>query len=315
MAKTLFTETLPATTVTDDFMNSIFGTGAAGGHKHDGVDDDGHADKIDLSTETKGILPLSKVEGGGSAASVRDAVRGLFIKNNVSNANNVDINADEVVFGDAAGTTIKRQGIALTLQSGTGGAGGLDAGVITDNRWYHFWLCGRVGDNVVSGVLSLFPTDPTLPVGYTHKAYVGAMFRVGTMFRSFFQVGNRVWLDHVVGIVTNQNAGAPVAAPLSTVVPVTAKMLYGNIGARAEASGLRGTRLAPTNSVEAGGLLDGPVIFEQYMNLAGQAYCFAYMPFQVGMKVPQRLYWQTGVGAPGVLVAGGAFVHCSGWEY
>lgn len=43
--------------LTPTYMNTIYGTGVAGGHKHDGVDADGHAVQIDLTTDVTGILP------------------------------------------------------------------------------------------------------------------------------------------------------------------------------------------------------------------------------------------------------------------
>ena len=63
MAKTDFQN---GTVVTSTFLDTIYQTN--GGHKHDGVDDDGHASKIDLSSaaEVSGTLPLANVESIGS---------------------------------------------------------------------------------------------------------------------------------------------------------------------------------------------------------------------------------------------------------
>jgi microcystin-dependent protein len=57
MSKTQFTNYVSK--IWAPFLNSIFGTGANGGHAHDGVDADGHCGKIDLSTgaNVKGVLP------------------------------------------------------------------------------------------------------------------------------------------------------------------------------------------------------------------------------------------------------------------
>lgn len=56
MAKTLFST---GVRVTSAFLNSIFGT--SGGHRHDGADDDGHCDRINLATDVTGVLPFSAV--------------------------------------------------------------------------------------------------------------------------------------------------------------------------------------------------------------------------------------------------------------
>jgi hypothetical protein len=45
-------------------MNAIFGSGANGGHLHDGVDNDGHCGKVDIMNHTSGNLDISsRVEG------------------------------------------------------------------------------------------------------------------------------------------------------------------------------------------------------------------------------------------------------------
>jgi hypothetical protein len=65
MAKTQFVNgsiILPA------WINSIFGSGAAGGHVHDGADSDGHCPKVNLASaaEVTGALPLANVAAIGS---------------------------------------------------------------------------------------------------------------------------------------------------------------------------------------------------------------------------------------------------------
>lgn len=59
MAKTNFVH---GTTVTSTFLNSIYNT--SGGHKHDGVDEEGHAGKILLTNtaEVTGRLPISNID-------------------------------------------------------------------------------------------------------------------------------------------------------------------------------------------------------------------------------------------------------------
>jgi microcystin-dependent protein len=53
MSKTQFTA--QGTVIDTDFCQSIYGQGADGGHKHDGIDADGHAGKIDESQLTDSI--------------------------------------------------------------------------------------------------------------------------------------------------------------------------------------------------------------------------------------------------------------------
>jgi hypothetical protein len=60
MAKTVF---ISGTKVLSTWLNSVFGSGAAGGHVHDGADADGHAPKISLSdaANVSGQLPVANL--------------------------------------------------------------------------------------------------------------------------------------------------------------------------------------------------------------------------------------------------------------
>ena len=48
------TDFINGTVVTPDFLDTLYLTN--GGHKHDGIDDDGHAGKISLETDVSGVL-------------------------------------------------------------------------------------------------------------------------------------------------------------------------------------------------------------------------------------------------------------------
>lgn len=61
MAKTLFSH---GTIVSSAFLNSVYGQGAAGGHVHDGGDNDGHAEKVDLGAHTSGTINLGTQTSG-----------------------------------------------------------------------------------------------------------------------------------------------------------------------------------------------------------------------------------------------------------
>jgi hypothetical protein len=60
MAKTVF---VSGTKVLSTWLNSVFGSGASGGHVHDGGDADGHAPKISLSdaANVSGQLPVANL--------------------------------------------------------------------------------------------------------------------------------------------------------------------------------------------------------------------------------------------------------------
>ena len=100
MAKTDFSN---GTVVTSTWLDSHYLTD--GGHKHDGQDDDGHAQKINLSAEVTGTLPLANLETPGSddvtndstlsGANVSDVLEGLDSNDigNLSTATGSDVTA------------------------------------------------------------------------------------------------------------------------------------------------------------------------------------------------------------------------------
>jgi len=78
MAKTNFSN---GDQLTPTFMNGLYGTGGTGGHRHSGIDADGHAAKISLPGEVSGILdqsnlPLAAYFSGG----VRTKLSGGYLK-------------------------------------------------------------------------------------------------------------------------------------------------------------------------------------------------------------------------------------------
>ena len=58
MAKTAF---INGSVLTPTYVASIYGTGANGGHDHDGVDSDGHAKKIPLDAGVTGVLSTANL--------------------------------------------------------------------------------------------------------------------------------------------------------------------------------------------------------------------------------------------------------------
>lgn len=71
MAKTTFEH---GTIVTPDFLNKIF----KNGHVHDGGADDGHCDKINITNNTTGNLPINRVEGNLPPTRIDGCAFGSF---------------------------------------------------------------------------------------------------------------------------------------------------------------------------------------------------------------------------------------------
>jgi hypothetical protein len=115
--------------------------------------------------------------------ALRDAARGLVVKNNTSNPNHqVDISADEIILQDASGNPMRVLNLSMTADITVSGAGGLDAGSEAASTWYHLWVIARA-DGTTSVIFSTSATAPTLPAGYTYKAYAGLVQRRGRAFQ------------------------------------------------------------------------------------------------------------------------------------
>ena len=83
--------------------------------------------------------------------------------------------------------------IAVTIDIGVAGAGGLDAGAKAANTWYYVFVISNNEGTSVNGLLSLSSTAPTMPAGYTKQRRVGAVKNnASSNFLQFVQEGNKV---------------------------------------------------------------------------------------------------------------------------
>jgi hypothetical protein len=140
-----------------------------------------------------------------------------------------NLSADEIVLEASGGALQKVATGALTINSGTAGAGGLDTGTLAANQWYYGYVI--YNGSTVESLMSLSPTTPTLPGGYTYASgAVTAMRTDGSKnFLGFTQKGrNYQWK---VGsnlaslpLINSGSAGDPsvptwVASSIATAVP------------------------------------------------------------------------------------------------
>lgn len=103
---------------------------------------------------------------------------------------NISVSADEIVLESAANLYVTLRSVALTINSATVGANGLDTGTLAASTWYSVWTIWN--GTTKAGLISLSATAPTLPSGYTHMARTGWIRTDGTANKyplSFIQVG------------------------------------------------------------------------------------------------------------------------------
>ncbi len=109
--------------------------------------------------------------------------RGQASKNNTGTPNTkFDLIADAWIFGNsgkASYTRFSPSTVTVDVTVAGPAANGRDqAGVFSASSWLHFYIIDDItGVNPLAGIVSLTapPTGPTLPSGYTHWSYAGAV--------------------------------------------------------------------------------------------------------------------------------------------
>ena len=246
-------------------------------------------------------------EGGGAGAPAVGTDRlapheGLVVK--YVSAASVDIDAKAILLKDASGNAVRAENVDLTVSITGSGANGLDAGSEANSTWYHLWVIHN--GSTVAGLLSTSATAPTLPGGYTHKGYVGAVRNdSGGSFKKFLQIGDTVSVNMIDNAaVSNGAATSFTAVDLSAMVPPTAAYVHLWTGIRTS-SGSATVQLF----VASGGAATTPDIDQTLMQAPiGTTYMF-FSPFFWPMNTPQQIkYYVAGANAQ-------TNINVAGWRY
>lgn len=102
------------------------------------------------------------------------------------------------------GGTAQSMSLAATftknLNGWTSGLGSLDTGAIAANTWYHVHLIRKDSDGSINVLLSLSPTAPTMPLGYTARRRLGSIKTNGSsQLTQWTQLGDEfLWSAAVV---------------------------------------------------------------------------------------------------------------------
>lgn len=106
------------------------------------------------------------------------------------------------------------------------GVGGLDAGEIANNTWYHWFLIRRPDTGVVDVTFSLSATAPTLPPGYSQYRRIGSGKTNGAaQWVKFIQTGDEFILDSPVNDANTTNSATAQLLTLSVPSGVKVKAL------------------------------------------------------------------------------------------
>jgi hypothetical protein len=233
--------------------------------------------------------------------SIRDSSRNLIIKNNATNPNyKLDIAADEVILQNTAGKPFSVSAVNHTVDITAAGANGLDTGAEAISTWYHIWEIAKA-DGTKAALLSISATAPTMPSGYTYKAYIGAIYNDSSgNFIAIHQVGSRVARSEVA-VLSSGTQTTTTSVSLASAVPTTAKLVRGSVQTEHSSGADHYVLLAATSSLELAQLYPGIRIF----NYTSQT--IIMFPFSQVIVEPQTIYYRVNVGVVNIYI--------SSWEY
>lgn len=240
------------------------------------------------------------------ALALRDAARGLVVKNNATNPNyQVDISADEIILQDASGNPMRVLNLSATADITVSGAGGLDTGAEATSTWYHLWVIAKA-DGTKSAVLSASATAPTLPSGYAHKAYMGAVYNNSSgNFANFHQTGRRVIIAQTTALQGGTQTTC-TSISLAAIIPATAKKISGIATAAGTAGVYPAISLAASNNDTYG--WGRQVVHVNVANISTNA------NFTMTLKTAQTMCYYVDV-VQGGGSGGACLVHITGYEY
>lgn len=155
--------------------------------------------------------------------------RGLRGVNNSGTPNTqYDVVADEVVLiTPSTGIPVRKTNTGTkTNNVSTAGpaAGGRDqAGAFSSSSWIHFyWIWDGTTLSTVSSATAP-PTGPTLPSGYTHWAYIGAVYFDGSSHLTATYIrGSKVFYKAVQSALSGGTSTSYASVSLTSLVPSNA---------------------------------------------------------------------------------------------
>jgi hypothetical protein len=168
-----------------DWINSIYGSGATGGHRHDGADSDGHSGKINLNnaTDVDGVLPHANIDWDPMRGHI-DGFRLAYVDGDSdswqltigygacrSDANDalIQVTARTKNIIDAAGT-------AFVEWSAGDAAGGVFSGVTIGTQWLHVFAINDPANNLHDIGLDSSVIAANRPAAYTKYRRVGSIY-------------------------------------------------------------------------------------------------------------------------------------------
>lgn len=196
------------------------------------------------------------------------AAQKLSIANNAGTPNSkIDLTADAVTIVDTNNAAVRLTSVSLTIDCGTVGANGIDAGSLANSTWYHVFVIFNPATGTTAGLMSASATSPTMPSGYTFKGMFGEYItNASAQFHRISHKGRRAQYVVSASVTTalptiasgtqgTYSATTPTwATPsITTVVPPTAVEIAVTIANAIAAGTPRDMQLAPSSTYSGAG--------------------------------------------------------------
>jgi hypothetical protein len=159
----------------------------------------------------------TKAEAVVGGTVLRSYLAGLGTSNNATTPNSkIDVAAG--VCADDSNVQMLTLA-ATTLDCGTTGANGLDAGTLANSTWYHLFVIGKT-DGTTALLASTSISSPTYPSGYTLKRRIGEFKTDGSAhILAYVQDGDRFSWSAVLLESTSANPGTSAVTQTLANVP------------------------------------------------------------------------------------------------
>lgn len=235
--------------------------------------------------------------GGGTPPCVSDMYNLYILNNTVTPTSKLDLQvglnggAWEAIVEDTSSPPLAlraRSTSTITIDCGTVGANGIDAGALAASTWYYVWVIAK-SDGTTAGLVSTSSSAPTMPVGYTYKALVGAWRTNGSSQLQTQYQRNRFVLIPSTNVFTNQAAGAAntyQSQSIASIVPPTAAGIIGRLGISATTGGSQIVIAADANASGAQMLfvnVSSAQLLDSYANGGN---------FALTLETAQTVYWK-----------------------
>ncbi len=225
------------------------------------------------------------------------------------NTHQVHVTADEIMLQTVGGTTRRAATIDVTIDVTTLGVNGLDTGIKSPSTWYHIWIISKSRGGV-KGLLSISASNPTLPAGYTYKAYVGALYNNSSNYLiSYYQNDKLVWAEKTCPVAMTAFSTNPTSVDLSASIPPSANSVI------LELSGLTTIGGHFISNIHVGPTSSGPW-HDRWMMVAGTTQGSGgidHVQFitqsEIFIDIAQKIYAY--VGTPNDRLE----IHVLGWRY